>query len=99
VLGQPWWGLLFVIGTEIGFLVYLVGSILLGRALLRGKVLPVWVAWALIVAPPLGIVFTFWGIGHIPSGVVFALSVCWLVVGSVLLAARSAMSAQFDLAT
>jgi hypothetical protein len=99
VLGQPWWGLLFVIGTEIGFLVYMIGSILLGRALLRGKVLPAWVAWALIVAPPLGIIFTFWGIAHIPSGVVFALSVCWLLVGFRLLTQEANLSGQIDTAS
>jgi hypothetical protein len=99
VLGQPWWGLFFVIGTEVGFLVYLIGSILLGRSLLRGNVLPAWMGWTLVVAPPMGIVFTFWGVGHVPSGMVFALSVCWVLVGLVLLTARSAMTSQVELAT
>jgi hypothetical protein len=85
VLGQPWWGLLFVIGTEIGYLVYMAGSIMLGRALLREKVLPSWLGWLFIVAPPLGIFFLFWGIQHIPSGMVFALSICWLLAGVVML--------------
>jgi len=81
VLGQPLWGISFVIGSEVGFLIYGAGSILLGLALLRQKLLPAWAAWALIVSPPLGILFLFFGVYHIPSSWVLPISVAWLMVG------------------
>lgn len=70
----------FVIGTEIGYLVYLAGALLLGRALLRTSLLPHWSLWPLMVAPPLGIFFTAL-IGQIPSGLIFPISLSWLIMG------------------
>jgi hypothetical protein len=46
-----------VVGT-IGFVLgHVVGMILLGVALLRGRTVPAWAAWALIVSQPLHVVF------------------------------------------
>ena len=36
---------------------HIIGVILLGVALLRGRVIPAWAAWALIVSQPLHVVF------------------------------------------
>src|SRR5688572_13795747 len=85
VLGQPLWRLTFAIGSELGYLVYGVGSVLVGIELLRRKLLPGWGAWALIVSPPLGILFIFYGVYHLPSSWVLPMSVAWLVAGLALL--------------
>jgi hypothetical protein len=85
VLRQPLWGASFVIGTELGYLVYSAGSVLLGITMLRTRMLHAWSGWPLIIAPPLGILLLFWGIYHIPSGMVLPLSIAWLLVGCSLL--------------
>ena len=92
VLHQPLWGASFVIGTGLGYLVYSAGSVLLGIAMLRTRTLPAWSGWPLIIAPPLGILLLFWGIYHIPSGMVLPLSIAWLLVGCSLLLKRTATS-------
>lgn len=78
----------FVIGTEIGYLVYLGGALLLGRAILRRDLLPRWIMWALVSAPLLGIFFTPL-IGQIPSGFIFPISLSWVVIGYALSSASS----------
>jgi hypothetical protein len=85
VLGQPWWGLLFVAGTELGYLIYVIGSIMLGRAALESKVLPGWWAWLLMVTAVAGLVLPFLGVQHVPSGMVLPISICWLLTGFLLL--------------
>ena len=85
VLQQPLWGISFVIGSELGFLVYGVGSVLLGMALLRQNLLPGWGAWPLVISPPLGIVLVFFGVYHLPSSWVLPMSIAWLLVGLALL--------------
>ena len=94
VLHQPLWGASFVIGTEFGYLVYSAGSVLLGIAILRTRLLPAWSGWPLILAPPLGILLLFWGIYHIPSGMVLPLSIAWLIIGCSLLLKRIAPHVQ-----
>lgn len=90
VLHQPLWGISFAIGSELGFLVYGVGSVLLGMALLRQNLLPGWGAWPLLFSPPLGIVFIFFGVYHLPSSWVLPMSIAWLLVGLALLFRPSA---------
>ena len=62
VLGQHLWGLGFMIGTMLGTLVYTVGAVLLGRAILRTGSLPLWSGWVLVVSPLLGVLLAFWGV-------------------------------------
>jgi hypothetical protein len=88
ILGQPWWGLLFVVGTELGYLIYVIGSIMLGRATLRNNALPGWWAWLLMVSALAGCILPFWGVQHVPSGMVLPLSICWLLTGFVLLSGK-----------
>jgi hypothetical protein len=81
VLHQPLWGISFVIGTLLGTLVYMVGSVLLGIAILRMRVLPRWSGWALILAPTLGIVLGMWLVEHVPSAFVLPVGVGWMLLG------------------
>lgn len=80
VLQQPLWGLSFVIGTEIGSLIYVAGSVMVGRSVLGAKAVTRWHGWLLILLPPIGVVLTFWGIQHIPGAFVFAISAGWLLL-------------------
>jgi hypothetical protein len=93
VLQQPLWGLSFAVGSGVGFLVCGAGSIMLGIALLRRKLLPGWAAWPLIITPPLGIVFMFFGVYHVPSSWVLPMSVAWLLLGLALLLRPSSVAA------
>ena len=88
VLGQPWWGLLFVVGTELGYLIYVTGCIMLGRAALKNNVLPGWWAWLLMVTAVAGCILPFWGVQHVPSGMVLPMSICWLLTGFLLLSGK-----------
>lgn len=81
VLHQPLWGISFVIGTLLGTLVYIVGSVLLGIAILRMRVLPRWSGWTLIIAPTLGIVLGLWPIKHLPSALVLPVGLGWMLLG------------------
>jgi hypothetical protein len=85
VLGQPWWGLFFVVGTDLGHLIYAIGSVMLGRAILKNKVMPGWWAWLLMVTALAGFILPYWGVQHVPSGMVLPMSICWLVTGFLLL--------------
>jgi hypothetical protein len=80
VLQQPLWGLSFFIGTEIGSLIYVVGSVMIGRSAFRSKTIARLPGWLMILAPPIGVALTFWGIQHIPGAFVFAIAVGWLLL-------------------
>lgn len=84
VLGQALWGGSFAVFTLLGTLVLITGLVILGLAALRAEVLPRWSAWPLIILPPLGILLTFWGIKHTPSGTTLPLSITWILLGYVL---------------
>ena len=81
VLHQPLWGMSFVIGTLLGTLVYAVGSVLLGIAILRTRVLPRWSGWTLIIAPTLGIVLGSLVVIHLPSALVLPVGLGWILLG------------------
>jgi hypothetical protein len=80
VLRQPLWGLSFFIGTEIGSLICVVGSVMVGRSALRSNVIAKAQGWLMILMPPIGVVLTFWGINHIPGAFVFAVASGWLLL-------------------
>jgi hypothetical protein len=88
VLGQPWWGLLFLVGTTLGHLVYVVGSIMAGRAVLKSNALPAWWAWLLMVTAAAGFILPYWGVRHVPSGMVLPMSICWFLTGFLLLSTK-----------
>jgi hypothetical protein len=88
ILGQPWWGLLFVVGTEVGYILYAVGSIKVGRAALKNNVVPKWWAWQLMVTALAGLILPFWGVQHVPSGMVLPISICWLLTGILLVSGK-----------
>lgn len=81
VLHQPLWGISFVIGTMLGTLVYMVGSVLLGISILWTRVLPRWSGWTLIIAPTLGIVLGVWLVRHLPSALVLPVGLGWIIPG------------------
>ncbi len=84
VLGQYLWGFGFMIGTLIGTLIYSVGAVLLGRAILHTSSLPCWSGWVLIATPILGISLTFWGVYYIPANFILGNGLGWLLLGYVL---------------
>ena len=88
VLGQPWWGLFFVVGTELGYLIYVIGSIMLARSALKNNVFPGWWAWLLMITAVAGLFLPFWGVEHVPSGMVLPMSICWLPTGFLLLSGK-----------
>jgi hypothetical protein len=88
VLGQPWWGLLFVVDTTLGHLIYVIGCIMLGRSALKSKVLPGWWAWLLMVTAVAGLILPYWGVEHVPSGMVLPMSISWLLTGFLLLSGK-----------
>ncbi|CAN5552118.1 MAG: hypothetical protein ACR2N0_12125 [Rubrobacteraceae bacterium] len=78
------WG--FVVGTVLGLLLLIVGSTMLGVALLRGRSGFRVGAWLLTLSLP-GMVFLFLlGFGNVPSGPALWLCFAWLALGSSLLA-------------
>lgn len=81
VLHQPLWGISFAFGTLLGTLVYMVGSVLLGIAILRSRVLPRWSGWTLIIAPTLGVASGLWLVKHLPSGLVLPVGLGWILLG------------------
>ena len=81
--GSAAWLFSFVVGFEVGALVYVVGAVLLGINALRGGWLPGWLAWWLLAAPLLGCILTVWGIRHIPGGFVLPVSLSWIGAGFV----------------
>ena len=88
VLGQPWWGLFFVVGTTLGHLIYVIGSIMVGRAVIKNNVFPGWWAWLLIITAVAGFILPYWGVEHVPSGMVLPMSICWLLTGILLLSGK-----------
>ena len=90
VLGQPLWGMSFAIGTLLGTLVYMVGSVVLGGVILRTSVLPRRGGWTMIFAPTLGIVLGLLLIVHLPSALVLPLGLGWVLVGHTLWSERRA---------
>ncbi len=58
--------------------------LLIGVADVPTWVLPAGSRWALLLAPPFGVLLSIWPIGHIPSSYVFPLSLAWIVLGATL---------------
>lgn len=85
-LGQTAWAASFIIGTELGSLLYTVGAIWMGRNLLKqaGARLPRWSIWFFMAAPLMGLVLLFTGIQHIPGGFLFPVSLSWVIIGMLL---------------
>lgn len=79
----------FLIGVELGALVYLVGTLLLAGQLLSEKLLPAWLAWLLGLAPVLGLLLSIWGVRQIPGGFFLPVSLSWAVTGLYLWIAQS----------
>ena len=94
VLGQPLWGMSFAVGTLLGTLVYVVGSFILGCAILRTGVLPRWGGWTLIVAPTLGIMSGLLVVVHLPSALVLPAGLGWVLIGRALWTERPASARQ-----
>lgn len=74
----------FLVGTALGLLVLMVGSIVLGIALLRARAAPRLAAWLLILAPPGTFVLNLIGFSNLPSGPALWFSIAWLVLGLLL---------------
>ncbi len=74
---------LFLLGTIGGAILYAVGSLLLVVAWMRDGMVPraLTIAWALVV--PLGVLFLFVLIKHIPGAFALAMSLSWLVTVAV----------------
>ena len=83
-LGQGLWGAGFTIGTMLGTLVYTIGAVLLGSAILRTGALPRWTGVVLILAPLLGVSMLFWGVRYIPANFILGNSIGWVVIGYIL---------------
>lgn len=94
IIGQPLWGISFTIGTLLGTLVYIVGSVILGRAILRTSVLPRWSGWTLIVAPTLGSVLALLVVIHLPSALVLPVGISWMLIGYAIWSGRGASAQQ-----
>lgn len=94
VLHQPLWGMSFAIGTMLGTLVYVIGSVLLGISILRTTALPRWSGWTLIIAPTLGIVLGLWQVKHLPSALVLPVGLGWMLLGFVLWSGRDTSARQ-----
>ena len=84
LLGQELWGAGFMIGTILGTLVYTMGAVLLGSAIVRTGALPRWTGAVLILAPLLGVSMLFWGVRYIPANFILGNSIGWVVVGYIL---------------
>jgi hypothetical protein len=72
------------VGVAAFVLGHIVGVILLGVALLRGRVIPAWAAWALIASQPLHLVFAV----IVPSNLLDALAWGVTTVGFAMAAVR-----------
>ncbi len=79
----------FVIGVELGALIYLLGALLLAGQLLANRLLPAWLAWVLALAPALGLLLSIWGVRQIPGGFFLPVSFSWAAVGLYLWIAQS----------
>ncbi len=80
ILGRRLWGASFAV-TILGLLLLLIASVLLGAAALRSTALPRWSSWALMIASPVGVVLSFWGVRHIPSAPMLPLGIAWGLAG------------------
>jgi hypothetical protein len=83
-VGEDTWleGLGFLIGTVLGVLLLVVGSTMLGIALLRSGTTPTrFGAWLLVLSLPGIILLTFIGFGNIPSGPALWFCLAWLALG------------------
>lgn len=102
ILGQVAWGLSFGIGTMLGLLVYMLGSLLLGVTLLRDNRphLSRWLAVPLLLSPPAAIALTVpavpSAIVHLPTAPTFALGVAWIVLGAALSAYHHARGVAYS---
>ena len=77
-------------GLEIvGLLLVLLGSSLLGLQYRRANVVPVLVAWLLILAGPVGLLLS---VLHVPSGSTLLFCCAWVVLGYLLFTGRVAAS-------
>jgi len=79
ILGQRLWGASFA-ATLLGLLLLLIASVLLGAAALRSAALPRWSAWAMI-ASPMAVILSLWGVRHIPSAPMLPLGIAWGLAG------------------
>ena len=68
----------------LGTLVYSIGAVLLGSAILRTGALPRWSGAVLILAPLLGISMLFWGVRYIPANFILGNSLGWIIIGYIL---------------
>ncbi len=71
----------FIIGAELGALVYTAGALLMAWQLYRKGPLLRWQVLLFGLAPLLGILLSFWGVRHIPAGFILPVSLSWLVIG------------------
>lgn len=71
----------FLVGTALGLLVLVVGSLVLGIALLRAGAALRLGAWLLVLALPGIILLNLIGFGNLPSGPVLWFCFAWLVLG------------------
>ena len=92
-------GLGFMVGTMLGTLIYTSGSVLLGWAVLRRDILPSWVGWVLILTPLLGISMLFWGVHYTPANFLLGNSICWLLLGWMLMSKGTSLSGASALST
>jgi hypothetical protein len=90
--------LLFAGGTTLGVLIYILGSVLLGIAVLQNKVLPGRMALLLLIFPPLNILLILWGSQYIPSGLTFVIGLGWLLLGGWLATHKSVNNLSLDTA-
>lgn len=87
--GGTWFEALgFLVGTVLGFLLLVVGSTMLGIALLRTRTPTRLGAWLLALCLPGIALLTFIGFGNIPSGPALWFCFAWLVLGYVLWSQR-----------
>lgn len=71
----------FLLGTVLGTLLLIIGSAMLGIALLRAGTPLLLGAWLLVLAVPGIIALFFLGFGNIPSGPALWFCLAWLVLG------------------
>ena len=71
----------FVVGTELGMLVYTAGAVMMARLLWQEGVLPAPLAALMAFAPLLGLLLLFWGVRHIPGGFYLPVSLSWVLIG------------------
>ena len=95
-LGEGTWfeALGFLVGTVLVFLLFVVGSTMLGIALLRTGTPTRLGAWLLVLSLPGIILLLLVGFANIPSGPALWFCLAWLVLGYVLWSHKSATAEQ-----